>query len=386
MIGQNEINPANGVKKYPLLPYSQLVWDIMKHNDDVYWTRFTLRATKADTDFERLKAAIITTLNNHPVFSMVIDTDGMQYYKPTTDIMHGKFHSIDFREDNQYIYTDIASNRILGDGRSAQIFLDDLFCAYKGKALLADDYLGFLEHIEQTKESVRYKENKTYLEREFSDNTYPVHPNTDRRLDDNLVAKEGCLTETYSNINDKLYTLAKELLISRTAFFSLCAALAIMDYNATDKAALTWGDIGRYTEQEQRIFGSLHRDIPIKIQRLNATKNELLKQARQQMRQGIAHSQYPYTLTKPNTERWNYAVNVLQQPSMQAVLERAPFPMEILFDEETEKLAYSLLDIEIYDEKELTIVFRYSATHYKQKSMQRFAALVRKNAEWLLSE
>jgi hypothetical protein len=41
--------------------------------------------------------------------------------------------------------------------------------------------------------------------------------------------------------------------------------LAIADYCGTENAALTWAYEGRETEDEQRIYGSLHRDVPFQL-------------------------------------------------------------------------------------------------------------------------
>ena len=50
-----------------------------------------------------------------------------------------------------------------------------------------------------------------------------------------------------------------------------------------------------------------------------------------------------------------------------------------------QKYAYALLDVEIHEHQDdLSLWFRYSATHYKESSIRRFAALVRKYVEWLV--
>ena len=98
-------------------------------------------------------------------------------------------------------------------------------------------------------------------------------------------------------------------------------------------------------------------------------KSDLIREARNQIRSGIAHSDYPYTLTAPYDKRWNYAANVLRVPD----------------DLPLQKYAYALLDVEIHENpQDLSLWFRYSATHYKESSIRRFATLVHKYAEWLL--
>ena len=77
---------------------------------------------------------------------------------------------------------------------------------------------------------------------------------------------------------------------------------------------------------------------------------------------------------------WNYAVNVLQQPVPDEQLELFPFAIEMIEDDNTPHKAYSLLDIELYNTKnQLTVVYRYSATHYREQSIRRFADMVKQH-------
>ena len=115
-------------------------------------------------------------------------------------------------------------------------------------------------------------------------------------------------------------------------------------------------------------------------------KSDLIRIARKQYREGIAHSSYPLTLTKPHTDIWNYALNVLVRPTANDMEERIPFPFEIVPPANEPNLAYALLDVEIYNEEPFGLNYRYSATHYKPESIRRFAALVRKYVVWLIAD
>ena len=168
--------------------------------------------------------------------------------------------------------------------------------------------------------------------------------------------------------------------------FAPCIALAIAEYCGTDEAALTWAYEGREQPEEQRIVGSLHRDIPFHIRRSKIENQEsVIREARNQIRSGIAHSDYPFTLTSPYSKRWNYAVNVLHMRNNEEIEKSIPFPVEVI-PASPQKYAYALLDVEIIEHAEsLQLRYRYSATHYKSGSIHRFAALVRKYVEWLIN-
>ena len=197
--------------------------------------------------------------------------------------------------------------------------------------------------------------------------------------------------DDYSSLHDRLDRLKEESFLSYEGIFSLCTALAIAEYCGTDEAALTWAYEGRETPEEQRIVGSLHRDIPFRISRKSkvksqkiASREECIKEARNQIRSGIAHSDYPYTLTAPYNKRWNYAVNVLRFNDTEELLPMSGLPIEIVSVPE-QKYAYALLDVEIHEHpQDLSLWFRYSATHYQESSIHRFASLVRKYVEWLV--
>ena len=371
------------MKRYPLLPYSQLVFDMLQSNPEVYTTRFSLRVDKRKVDVIRLKSAIETALRNHPVFSMHVDEEGKQTYEPLTDILHGPYHSVDFCDEGESGRIDIAFNRILGDALSGNVWFEDLCRAYQGLSLLPDNYLEYLEQVERDKKSSRYTADKEWLECEFGNITCPVHPRTDVPLDIPCIPVEGTLLEDYSDLNERLNILADNHLIPLTALFSLASAWAMMEYNGTDDAALTWAYDGRETPEEQYIYGSLHRDVPFHIRKSVIDNREsVIRLARKQYREGIAHSTYPYTLTKPNTDIWNFALNVLVQPSIKDI--NIPFSFEVIETNPKHKVAYALLDVEIHENERLTILYRYSATHYKPKSIRKFAALVRKYVEWLI--
>jgi len=378
------------IKKYPLLPYSQLVYDMLKTNPDVYWTRFSVRVNKGTVDMARFKNAVEVVLRNHPVFSMRVDDEGRQQYEPLDDIFHGQYHSVDFIEDEMDVRIDVAYNRILGDARSELIMYEDVCRAYEGLQLLPDNYVTYLERTEQEKQSARYAASKEWLKQFFYKLNCPVYPKTDIPLELETCPIEGIWMDDYSDVCGAINLLLKQSILPLTAFFSLASALAMMEFNGTEEAALTWAYEGREHPEEQRVYGSLHRDIPFYIRKsqIENLKSDLIRQARNQIRTGIAHSDYPYTLTKPYTQRWNYALNVLVQPKDEELEKRIPFPIEVVSTkDEQPHSAYALLDVEVHATAEfLGLLFRYSATHYKPESIRRFAALIRKYAEWILED
>ncbi len=379
---------SNHYPAYPLLPYSQLVYEETRWMPGIYCFPLLSCWRGGAAQKVRIEQAFIRALANHPVFRMEVDWRGRHHDAPLRDIMHGRYHQFTLYTQGEDLYVKALFNRILGDGKSIEILLDDFARAFNGEPLEQDDYWGYVEQVEQHKQSPHYAESRVWLEHEFADTSIPVRPAIDRRWVTTLLPpKAGLYTADYTDLHNSITHLAETHYLSADGLFSLCVALAIADYCGTDAAALTWAYEGRERPEEQRIFGSLHRDIPFQIRKSKIENREsAIKTARNQIRSGIAHSDYPFTLTKPHTNRWNYAVNVLRVPEAEDILSMSSIPIEIL-PAPPQKYAYALLDVEIHESAgKLQLGFRYSATHYKTKSIEKFAALIRHYAEWLTAE
>ena len=386
------INLQQQIKRYPLLPFSRLVYDMTKWMPGVYSFPITYLWRGGANEKDRIEQAIRIAIANHPVFQMKVDWRGLHGAAPIKDLLHGRYHDVELSVRGNDIQISARFSRILGDGKSAEILLEDIRRAYEELPLEQDDYWGYIARFEQHKYSSHYRISRDWLIKEFADESVPVRPTIDRKtLFTVFPPKPGLFKADYSNLQEKIQSLSETHHLSMDGFFSLCTALAIAEYCGTDEAALTWAYEGRETPEEQRIFGSLHRDVPFHISRKSkvesqkpASRGELIKEARNQIRSGIAHSDYPYTLTAPYSERWNYAVNVLRSAEPQDMLRHIDLPIEVISVPE-QKYAYALLDVEIHEHpQDLSLWFRYSATHYKESSIRRFASLVRKYAEWLL--
>lgn len=360
-------------KQFPLLPYSQLVYNLEQKRPGVYSFAFAFSYDANRIDTGRLNEAIHTAIANHPVFR-----GNERYYAIEAIPSMAPIASIEPITPNGYLH--IRLNRILGDGYSFGLLLEDICKAYQGISLTPDYYFRYLQQVENRKHTAEYAEHKAELQNRYSavdGKRIPVRPTLDKEIEDE---DEWIAGEYISPLPEGgKWASVNELVCHATA-------LAIMDYCGTNEAALTWAYLGRENEQERHIFGSLHRDIPLRLRRGEDIKEE--------MQRGIRLSDYPWTLTDPQHEVWQYAVNVLQQPRLEDLdlhgLEFRPCEMkEYGFDEalmerrwsvdggsvEAQRTAYSLLDIEI---EENQLRFKYSATHYKKESIIRFAEMIKR--------
>ena len=370
--------------KYPLLPFAQLIWDQMQYLPDIYRDKVSLTLDVSTVDEVRFRDSVEKALRNHPVFSTIFTEQGEQYYQPPDNILTGQFHSIEYQTEGNQLTLWFTFSRLLGDSYSFRLLFQDICRAYKGQPLFGDRYWDFLRRYEQQKSTPQYETDRRWYEKNFGEVNYAVRPNVDTKQPLSQFGEEESFVDDLTELRPQLQHICDQYQLSASQCLSLCVTLAIMDYNHIDSAALTWAYLGRETMEEMAIFGSLHRDIPIKITRIdNPDKQELLEQIRTQMTQSIAHSLYPYTLLAPQNQIWNFAVNVMTSISENRMLQYAPIPVQLHIEENRQ--AMSLLDVDVYDDGVLTLVYRYSATHYKPESIQKFAALVRKYVEWLVN-
>lgn len=369
-------------KGMPLLPFSQVVFQSMKEtgDEDIWTFPFSLQLPQGEVDEQRLTEAIEKALANHPVFSTRIDEEGLQHFE---EGYRTPYFQYEVSSNRGMVRLDIKANRILGDAASFGILLQDICLAYQGESLAPDTYRSYIEEVERKKSSASYQEHQEYMDGEFGNITCPTSPEPDTPFCTQTDSWLGIHTEDMTDIEESLSRLCRMAKVSTNTVFSLATALALTDYNHTDEAALTWAYLGRENEQEQHIFGSLHRDVPFKMSRSSqSTPATLLAEAKRQIEQGIIHSEYPFTLLAKDRPRWQNAVNVLLQTDTTKALADCPLPIELVPDSSPQK-AYCTLDVEIY-EHPLMITIKYSSAHYKKESIHRFATLIRKNIELLL--
>ncbi len=358
--------------KYPLLPYSQLVFEQM---EAYTYAPSVFRFAKKDLDVERARQLCQKVILNHPIFQMEVDANGMQEYKKPADPLVGPYHTIQIWEEGDSVLISFYIHRILGDGASLMVLAEDMLRAYHGLPLEPDHYFDYLRRYAHLDTDAHTCASQTALVAEFGGITCPVRPCTDIPLDADVVPMAGEYVVDLSPYAAALERISAHEHVSLDGLICLCSMLAIMDDNNTDDAALTWAYVGRDTAEEQRIFGSLHKDIPLKLHR--ASMHDMLRAIRNAMRSGIAHSDYPFTLIPPYSQLWNYAANVLHQPLLEDALASSPIPFEIVpVTSDQPAIAYSLFDIEIEDQPQLQVRFRYSATHYTEEHIRRFADLL----------
>lgn len=346
---------ASQDKPYPLLPFSQIVFNSIKAGNEQAWTfPFTLRMKSEYADAEKLRHAIEIAIDAHPVLSMRIDGDGMQHYEMG---YRTPYLAYSITEREEWIYLEMVVNRILGDATSFVVFMHDVFKVYEGKTIAHDAYLEYLQEYQEHTLSKDYAKHKNALNHQFDDIECSARPCSENHDDWGVLG-----------------VLQVEIPVTTTPILTLAVAEAMMDYNHENEAVLTWAYMGRETREQQSIFGSLHRDIPLLFRRSDGTASQRLAMAKKILEQGIVNSDYPYTALSNIRDYWTKAVNVLVQPKIESMFEDCPIPFEIVMPEGTVP-AYCMLDIEM-TEGDNHITIKYSSSHYSESDMCRFGGMI----------
>ena len=363
---------------YPLLPYSQFVYDLRKTFPDAYEGHGFLRYRLSELNPLRLEKALRLVIRHHPVFGMRMDDNG-QTPVPVEDELQTPFFKVTFTADQLYGYIEIRYNRILFDGYSFSLLAEDLYRTYNGLPLEKDDYIGYLFAQQEHLQSDTYRRHRDEMIARFGSLTCPLQPVPDTRLEAKLPSADGNYTLTLNSLHESIEQMSRRYILPSDAVFAAAVLFAIMDYNHTSQAAITWAYADREIPQNARIIGSVHKDIPLVLEH-SRDKEGIIRQIRNQIRYGIAHSDYPLTLLPPYNRQWNYALNLIHD---QMIEFDNSFPIEPYRTDETTFPTYSLFDIFIQDRSELSLNFRYSAAHYRKESIDRFANLIYNNLLWL---
>lgn len=368
-------NQAMGLPKmtYPLLPYSQVVYDGMLLHGDAPVRTFIFRADTRSIDVVQLHIALEKTLRCFGVFEMDVDAQGRQYRVARENILEGPFHEVKIDEDGNTISLSIRINRILGDEISLILFMQTLDRYYHGGEPAADGYWEWIEAVERRKTMERYAEHRKMLSEKFDLVNYPVAPMTDTQHGKD---GDGLLMIDLQEFEQEIEIFKQDWLLSLNGLMIMATGLAIMDMEGTDKAGLTWAYDGRVTEQELHIFGSLHRDVPIMLERDEL--GHMIRQTRQKIREGIRLSDYPYTLTAPKESIWHKAVNVIVEPSRADLHLPAGITVEELQSDE-----HVHLDVEVF-ENPLRMQLRYDTACYTEQRIAEFAQQIKENVRKIL--
>ena len=369
---------------------------------------------------EQLKNALITVMNNHPVFSTILEEreDGgvFQRYAPECmqkigveekteeEILHLSTYLDDpdlpfqmignplvrvrlYRTEKQ-LYMFFAIHHIVIDGIGLQVLIGNIGKAMGGEKISPDGYYSWLKQYHQIKASDAWTEAKDVLDKMY-DNvpwTGEIPPETDMIRGTNSVLgvflplKEQDLKETEKRTD-----------LSRTGLFAAVMLLALGRYTRQRDIMLNWVYANRDTAEKNRIAGLLIRSLVLGVHMdPDASMGSLFSEIREQMQTNIAHSVYEWGLHNPPENGADRLFFIFEgDMTGYDILKDVDGTLLPLLAANQSVVHHMSTQILSWKENELSgmmIACYYISSLYGEENMQRFRSILQETAERIWSD
>ena len=360
-----------------------------------------------NAEAERLARAVDAAVRHHPallsLFERAQDGTPLQVYRPETftptevvDTTEAEletlrrtlaqpftlfgaplFRSRVFRtERGVYLFMDF--HHAMVDGTSIKIISVTIDRAYRGLPLQPDPGPATMRRRLAEPGSPTAQDDRRYFQQRYGCLPRPhLRPVTDR---DTTQAHQGLLQQPLPISAAALDAHCRNHGISRNVFFDTAALLATAAYNHNPRVMLTWTYHGRGSAADCATVGCLLQDCPLAADFSRPmTLDELYRDVRGQVEQGIAHRAFPYTLRSFPPTQDDLACVFYQDDLRQIGGEWSDLYERVLDISPADGRVQNVLDIEftVDDNGGLDVLLDYDADRYSATSMKRFHALLR---------
>ena len=314
---------------FPLTDFQKNIYQIQMRDPASYMWVLPLIYSFDLSREEQLKNALITVMENHPVFGTILEEreNGwiFQRYAPDCiqkirveekteeEILHISTYLDDpdlpfqmtgsplvrvrlYRTEKQ-LYMLFVIHHIVIDGIGLQVLIGNIGKAMEGEKLSPDGYYSWLKQYHQVKASDAWTEAKEVLEPMYAGIpwTGEIPPESDKIQGINeafgvfLPLQEQDLKDVEQRTG-----------LSRTGLFAAVMLLALGRYTRQRDIMLNWVYANRDTAEKNRIAGLLIRSLVLGVHLdPNASMESLFREIREQMQMNIAHSVYEWGLYNP---------------------------------------------------------------------------------------
>ncbi|MDO4954621.1 MAG: AMP-binding protein [Akkermansia sp.] len=360
-----------------------------------------------NAEAERLARAVDAAVRHHPallsVFEREQDGTPLQVHRPetfkptevvdTTEAELEKlcrtlarpfalfgaplFRSRVFRTEKAvYLFMDF--HHAMVDGTSIKIISVTIDRAYRGLPLQPDPGPATMRRRHHEADSPAAHDDLRYFEQRYGCLPQPqLRPQVDR---DTTQAHQGLLQQPLPFTAAALDAHCRAHGISRNVFFDTAALLATAAYNRNPRVMLTWTYHGRGSAADCATVGCLLQDCPLAADFSHPmTLDELYRDVRGQVEQGIAHRAYPYTLRRFLPPQDDLACVFYQDDLRQIGGDWSDLYERVLDISPVDGRVQNVLDIEftVNDNGGLGVLLDYDADRYNEAGMVRFHALLR---------
>lgn len=278
-----------------------------------------------EVDTERLRKAVITTVNNHPVLKarfrrnangeprmvrndeeeVLVDVcqakecdiegiiDGMVKYFNLAD---EPCYRIKIVETEEYKYLIFNMHHFVTDGASMAILLENIDKAYKGEPLTKEIWTAFEMALHQDKitDTAEYEAAKEWYTETFDKLTCDILPKGDLAEDGDPVSHKSYIH--HLNITKaELEKKCKELNTTTTILANTAYAYNIGRFTNQEEAVFVTISEGRNMMENQKSIGCFAKCEPIYCKWNKETKlSQLLEETKMLSYQRMTHSSFPF--------------------------------------------------------------------------------------------
>ncbi|MBO6274062.1 MAG: hypothetical protein J6M91_00715, partial [Methanobrevibacter sp.] len=303
-----------------------IYYECMQSPGEIKYTMPTLIRFDSDVDPEKLKKAVIKTIEAHPYLKTRIITSDDGYIKqqrnddaPIDEIEIVKVNSI---SDDEIIKNDVKAfyfgdnqlfrfkiydaadetvlfldfHHIITDGVSQINLFSDIASAYENKELSHEKVDGYIYSLieEDAKNSEKYVESKEFFDEKLSQEieSTVLTPNLNGNPDEGKIK-----TVLDAFESDKIKELCNKYSLSQNALILSALTLTLNKYTFSDKTLITTIFNGRANPFYYDTQGFMVKTLPLIFNNENRQENikEFIKGIGDVWKNTISHSEYPYT-------------------------------------------------------------------------------------------
>ena len=172
---------------------------------------------------------------------------------------------------------------------------------------------------------------------------------------------------------DELKELEEASGLGKNGLFITAQLLAMAAMNGKPDVLLAWVYKGRDSRYLNNILGLLFRELPVGLSlSRDMTMGELYADVAEQIRLGIAHSDYPYIDKNSIVKTNDHFVFIYQENNWNAC-ESMPIDMEEVDIDFPDIASETAMDVEVLDTDEGLVLFlEYSIDRYRRADVRRF--------------
>ena len=275
-------------------------------------------------------------------------------------------------EQGLYWFYDI--HHMLIDGTSGKIMVREVCERYLAEKWPEsgepDGYYLMLQERTQHRLSPMYAESRDYFERRYGGVEWSTRLDCEQKTRMNRYADCEMPLDLPAGT---LEELEKKTGLGKNGFFMAAELLGIAALNGKKNVLVPWVYKGRDSKYQEKILGLLFRELPVAVSLApEISLKDLFADIREQIRDGIAHSDYPYIDRDAIVGTNDHFIFIYQQDNWN-MLHEMPLELEDVYIDIADLAAQTAVDVQILDTEEgLVMLLDYCRDRFPEEVIQHF--------------